>query len=113
MALRSSEQIDSEAHEPERHKHANRNEAGATCNREDLLVGDGLDYDGYFLAFRAVLSVVRATEGSPAALSQLLTCYAIIIGVQVVRVCGVSLKLSLGLLLGSKVCASDRARAPG
>ena len=93
-ALRPSNRIATNTHKPQRHKNANRDGAGTTCIREGLLVGDSFDDDCYFLASCAVLSVVRAAEGSSATVCQLFTRYTMVVCVQVVWVCGVPLESS-------------------
>ena len=56
-ALRISEQENPSAEQSDSYEHAAR---GWTARvDQDLLVGDGFDDDGYFLAARVVLGVVR------------------------------------------------------
>jgi hypothetical protein len=75
-ALRPSEQLDSEAHEPERHKHANRREVDAARIDPDLLVGNCVDDNGHFPIFCAVLGIVRTTSGATANTSEELEALA-------------------------------------
>ena len=102
-ALRPSEQIDSETHEPECHKHANRNETGTARIHQDLLVWDGVNDDGYFLVPRVVLVVVQTVTPRSPTIVEVLARLGVTI--QTMWVCRFPLQFSLGLRLRGEVCA--------
>ncbi len=104
-ALRPSEQIDSETHEPECHKHANRNETGTARIHQDLLVWDGVNDDGYFLVPRVVLVVVQTVTPRSPTIVEVFARLAVAVTIQTMWVCRVALQFRLGRRLRGEVWA--------